>query len=111
MTTMHRNVVDYFVLMDGDDKKETIRVFAEDAAVIDDGHIYRDRAEILDWLAGAASEYTTTSTELSARNESRSASVVVRLEGNFPGGRVDLKHDFSFDPDGQVQRLEITVSG
>ena len=111
MTAMHRNVVDYFALMGGDDKKETIRVFADGAEVLDDGHLYRGRAEILEWLDGAASQYTTTSTELSAESTSRSASVVVRLEGNFPGGRADLKHDFSFDLDQRVLRLAITVSG
>ena len=110
MSTKHRSVVDYFAFINSDDKSKTIQVFASDAEVFDDGHTYRGRTEILRWLTGAATEYNTTSTELSATTTPNAASVTVRLEGDFPGGRVDLQHDFSLNTEDKVTRLTISVS-
>ena len=110
MTVMHNSVTDYFALIDSVDKRRTIQVFASDVEVVDDGRTYSGRAAILDWLSGAASEYTTTASELSSMITVNAASVVVRLEGNFPGGLIDLRHDFELDPEGLLTRLAIAAS-
>ena len=65
--------------------------------VIDDGSTYRGREEIVGWLTGQASEFTTTSTRLSADRTDRTVVVVTRVEGNFPGGRIDLRNVFTLD--------------
>ena len=100
-------VVDYFDRIDGADRTAVISSFAPEAQVTDDGHVYRGREEIAGWLTGAAAEYVTTSTVLSADTKGEEVTVVVRVEGNFPGGRVDLRHVFALDADGQIDALTI----
>ncbi|MCG2797667.1 MAG: nuclear transport factor 2 family protein [Cellulomonas sp.] len=102
-------VTRYFELMASPDKTRTVEVFSTDATVIDDGHTYRGHDAILGWLSGPASEFTTTSTRLSAEQTGTRALVVVRLEGDFPGGRVDLSYTFDHDPDGLIDSLTITT--
>ncbi|HEY0118957.1 MAG TPA: nuclear transport factor 2 family protein [Cellulomonas sp.] len=100
-------VREYFTRMDSSDKAQAIDVFTPDARVQDDGHSYRGHAEILGWLTGAASEYTFTSTWLSAQATENTATVVIRLEGSFPGGVVDLRYVFATTPDGRISALSI----
>lgn len=102
-------VTRYFELMAGPDKTRAVEVFGTDATVSDDGRTYRGRDAILGWLSGPASEFTTTSTRLSAEQTGTRALVVVRLEGDFPGGRVDLSYAFDQDPDGLIDSLTITA--
>jgi len=101
------SITEYFDLMEGSDKTRTIRVFAPDAQVTDDGHRYRGHDEILAWLSSVASEYVTTARQLSTAATDTGAIVVVRLEGNFPGGRVDLTHSFDLTLSGAIDRLAI----
>ena len=105
--SLPRVVHEYFDRMRGADKTGTVDLFAPDALVEDDGHSYRGRDEILGWLAGGASEYTYTSTWLSAEAGEDAATVVVRLEGDFPGGVVDLRYVFATTPDGRIGSLSI----
>ena len=100
-------VVDYFHLIDTADKASVVELFSPDAQVTDDGQTYRGRDEILGWLVGAASEFTTTSTQLSADRSEREISVVIRVQGNFPGGRVDLSNVFTLDQTGRITALSI----
>jgi hypothetical protein len=100
-------VVEYFTRMDGADKRATIGVFAPDATVTDDGHTYAGRAAILGWLGAAASEYTVTTTRLTAERTAAGALVTVRLAGDFPGGVVDLRHDFTLTGSGLISALVI----
>jgi ketosteroid isomerase-like protein len=99
----------YFDLMAGTDKAAVIDVFAPDAVVADDGRRYRGRAEILGWLTGAASEFTFTTTRVSAEQTGETTLVVNVLEGDFPGGRVELRYAFELTPDGLIRALSITV--
>ncbi|XVV15451.1 nuclear transport factor 2 family protein [Actinoplanes sp. CA-131856] len=77
--------------------------FAPDAVVVDDGHTYRGADEIRAFLTKAGSQYTYTT-------EIKGATVVYdvlhRLEGDFPGGVVDLHYLFELR-DGAITRLEI----
>ena len=108
-TTLPAVVADYFALSDRDDRAATMRVFAPDAHVTDDGHDYRGRDEILAWLNGPASEFETTSTRLSAEDVDGVTVVRNRLTGNFPGGQVDLRFAFTVDGSGLVRRLTISA--
>lgn len=100
-------VAAYFELMDAADKTPVVDVFSDDAVVKDDGHSYPGRESILGWLVGAASEYTTTSTLLSTHEDGSATVVLQLLEGNFPGGRVELVHTFLIGPDGEIEALTI----
>ena len=102
-------VAGYFALIDGADKRGIIDLFSPDAVVTDDGRSYRGRGEITRWLGTAASEYTVTSTRLSVESAGGVVTVTTRLEGNFPGGIVDLRNIFTLDAAGLITSLQITV--
>ena len=73
-----------------------VRLFSNDATVTDEGEERRGHAEIRAWQAGAVSKYvyTTEITSIEAPGPDRYI-VIGRLTGNFPGGTVDLKWDFT----------------
>lgn len=82
-------------------------VFTPDAVVVDDGRTYATTGEITDWLASAATEYTYTTTLTAARRDGDAHYVVVNhLEGDFPGGQVDLNFRFTLR-DGRISALTI----
>lgn len=108
-TSVPAVVDDYFALLDSGDRVQTVRTFSADARVTDDGTTYRGHDEIRSWLSGAAGEYTYTSTRLSAETSGRAVGVVVHLVGDFPGGEVDLRHDFTLDAAGLIDGLTIAV--
>jgi len=99
----------YFARLNDADKRAAINVFSPDAVVTDDGHTYRGHEGILRWLGSAASEYSFTSTRLSTRITGASVTVTTRLEGNFPGGIIDLRNIFTLDAAGLITILLITV--
>jgi hypothetical protein len=66
----------------------------------DDGHEFAGTDEIRRWLATAASEFTFTRTLVSAEaTEAGRWLVVNHLEGDFPGGVVDLCYEFAVGGD------------
>ena len=82
-------------------------LLAANAVVTDDGKTYQGADEIRAWLVGAASEYTyTTSVTGVAIVDSRHYDVLHHLEGDFPGGVVDLHYRFTLDG-GSISRLVI----
>ena len=80
------------------DTEAELRLFAHDIAVIDDGGAHFGLDDVRAWLEGAATEYEYTFRVLGIEDgtDERSHNVVAtaRLEGNFPGGRVDLRYRF-----------------
>lgn len=81
---------------------------APEATVTDDGHTYEGQAAIRRWLEREGSQYTYTTTPLGAeRHGPDEYTVVQRLEGDFPGGKVDLRFRFVLDTDGRISRLVI----
>ena len=88
---------------DAHDRHDTdvaLSAFAPDAAVFDDGNDFHGTDEIRTWLTTAASEYTFTRTLVSADVVDDDTWVVVNhLEGNFPGGVVDLRYKFTLRGD------------
>ena len=70
--------------------------YTTDGVAVDEGHTYNGPDEIRAWLAGAASEYTYTSTLIRAAAIDESHyDVLYRLEGDFPGSVVDLHFRFT----------------
>ena len=99
----------YFELMEESDKSLVLSVFAPDAIVLDDGHRYVGHQEIHRWLTGPASEFTTTSTWLSAEQTADTSSAKIRLAGDFPGSPVTLHYRLTMDTRGQIDSLAITA--
>ena len=83
---------------DAHDRRDTataISAFAPDAKVVDDGQEYLGTEAIREWLSTAASEYTFTRSLIRAEDTGGDTWLVVNhLEGNFPGGEVDLRYQF-----------------
>ena len=85
---------------DRHDTDDALSAFTPDAAVFDDGRHFHGIDEIRTWLTTAASEYTFTRTLVSADVVDDDTWVVVNhLEGNFPGGVVDLRYKFILSGD------------
>jgi ketosteroid isomerase-like protein len=78
------------------DADTAIATFTADAVVTDEGDTHHGREEIRTWLGSTASEYTYT-TEFTGATKTGQArfDVVQHLEGNFPGGEVDLHFRFA----------------
>lgn len=89
------------------DVATALSTFTADAAVTDEGHTFRGREAIGNWLGNAGSEYTfTTEFTGATTTDAVHIDVVQRLEGNFPGGVADLHYRFTLDGD-LISRLVI----
>ncbi|WP_019144269.1 nuclear transport factor 2 family protein [Aeromicrobium massiliense] len=71
-----------------------IRAFTPDAVVTDDGRTFRGTEEVLDFLRRGGGEFTYTSEVVGAERGDGHWVAVVHLEGDFPGGVVDLRYRF-----------------
>lgn len=90
------------------DAERELACYAENATVTDEGHTCRGLAEIRAWLGRAASEYTYTSELTAVRQDDAERWTAVRhLEGNFPGGVVDLRYRYTLK-DERITNLTIT---
>lgn len=73
-----------------------LSAFAPDATVTDENRTYQGTEAIRRWLDTAATEFTYTRTFVKAEQTSPSTWVVAHhLEGDFPGGRVDLRYRYT----------------
>jgi ketosteroid isomerase-like protein len=98
----------YLDAHDRHDTQATLSAFAPDAKVTDDGQNYLGADQIRDWLAKTASEFNYTRTFVSATMvDDDTWFVVNHLEGNFPGGVVDLRYRFVLTG-GLISELVIT---
>ncbi|MET9268136.1 nuclear transport factor 2 family protein [Kribbella sp. NPDC003557] len=87
---------------------DLLSAFAAGATVVDDdGTTYTGHDEIHRWREAEASEYTYT-VEISHVEKFDDSQYVVtnHLEGDFPGGVVDIIYRFTL-ADGLIARLEI----
>jgi hypothetical protein len=97
----------YLEAHDRRDTDAALSEFAPDAHVLDDGHEYRGLDAIRGWLARASTQFTYTRTFLDAHAEAANLWIVTnRLEGDFPGGVVDLRYRFTL-VDGLIADLAI----
>jgi hypothetical protein len=86
---------------------QAIERYTADATVTDEGRTYTGPEEIRAWLARSATEFTYTIEMIgAAKNDDNHYDVVHHLEGNFPGGTVDLHFRFTLR-DGKIARLVI----
>jgi hypothetical protein len=88
-----------------------VACFSDDAVVVDEDQEWRGRPKIRDWREGVATayEYTVEVRGAAPRGQVDGLErhdVYTHLEGNFPGGTVDLTYRFGLR-DGHIARLEI----
>ncbi|MFF3378536.1 nuclear transport factor 2 family protein [Streptomyces sp. NPDC002680] len=89
------------------DTAAAITAFTGDATVTDDGRTYEGIAAIERWLGRAATEFTYTVELTGAQRTDAARFVAVQhLEGDFPGGTVDLRYRFALRG-GLIERLVI----
>lgn len=82
------------------DAERELACYAEHATVTDEGRTYRGLVEIRAWLGRAASEYTWTSELVAVRQDAADRwTAVHHLEGDFPGGVVDLRYRYTLADD------------
>ncbi|MFE4214971.1 nuclear transport factor 2 family protein [Streptomyces sp. NPDC056844] len=82
--------------------------FAPEATVTDDGRTCQGADAIRRWLEQATTEYTYTTTPVGAeRDDPGRYTVVQHLEGDFPGGVVDLRYRFVLDSHELISELTI----
>lgn len=106
-TELPELITTYLAAHQARDLDPALACYAEDAVTVDDGHTYRGKQEIRDWLAGAAAEYTYTTELVAAQHIDADHYVAVQhLEGDFPGGTVDLRFRFTLR-DNRIAELVI----
>jgi hypothetical protein len=92
---------------DGHDVDTALATFTKDAVVHDEDQEWVGHEQIRQWLVKTSSEYTFTRTLLGMEPSGTDSWLVRnRLEGNFPGGIVDLRYEFTVDG-GLISRLSI----
>ena len=107
MTELPDVVARYQAAHDRGDVDTAAAAFTPDATVQDDGREYRGRDEIRHWLAKTSTEFSYTRTLTGATAiDAQSWLVINHLEGNFPGGVVDLRYRFVLAQD-LIAELEI----
>ena len=104
-------ISEYLAASDRGDTEAVVRCFTEDAVVVDEGREWQGTAAIRRWRATVATayQYTVQVTGAESPGEADDAErhhVHVHLEGNFPGGEVDLTDRFALHA-GRIARLEI----
>lgn len=100
-------IATYYAAAGSGDTETVVSCFTADARVRDDGHDYRGHDQIRAWRDGLASAftYTTEITGIETVSETEFA-VLTHLEGNFPGGVVDLRQQFTLSR-GLIDQLVI----
>ena len=108
-------ISEYLAASDRGDDEAVVRCFAQDAVVVDEGRQWRGTAPIRRWHATVATayQYTVQVTGAKALGQADGAErhdVHLHLEGNFPGGQVDLTDRFALRG-GRIASLEIVPAG
>ena len=76
------------------------RAFDPDAVVTDEGHTFRGATQVREFLEKAGGQYTYTTDLVGAERVDDDPWVAVnRLEGDFPGGVVELRYAFTLVDD------------
>jgi hypothetical protein len=97
----------YLAAHDGRETEQALTAFTSGARVVDEDREYRGADAIRQWLTTAGSGFTYTRTFLSAESTGDHRWLVVnRLDGDFPGGTVELRYQFTLEGD-QISALEI----
>lgn len=98
----------YQAAHDRRDVEAALEVFSVDAVVHDEDEDWVGTDQIRQWLTRTSTKYTVTRTLLDVEPAGTNAWLVRnRLEGNFPGGVVDLRYEFALDDGGNISSLSI----
>jgi uncharacterized protein (TIGR02246 family) len=96
----------YIASLNSRDPEELLALFTPDAVVVDEGETWRGTSEITTWVVDIAFRFQYNAEVLSVETTGDGDYIArVRLEGNFPGGTVELKVRFDVDED-RIRRLE-----
>ncbi len=107
MTELPEVVRRYQDAHDRRDTETALGTFTPDAIVTDEGHTYRGPVEIGDWLSRASVKFNYTRTLTACAEVGDDTWLVTnRLEGDFPGGVVELRYRFVIS-EGRVAELHI----
>src|SRR3954453_13763690 len=83
----------YLAAHEARDADAALRAFTPTAVVVDDGMTYRGTEEIRSFLSKAGAEFTSTPPLAGAQRAGDAHWVAIKhLEGDFPGGVVDLRY-------------------
>jgi len=82
------------------------RCFTGDAVVKDEGRTHTGLAAIKQWKAEISAKYTYTCEPFRFERTGDTSIVSCHLEGNFPGGKADLRFFFRLER-GKIASLEI----
>lgn len=97
-TTLPGVIERYQRAHDAGDTSAALAAFTASAVVVDDGHTARGHDEIRDWLSRSSSEFTWTRTLIEASSTGPGKWLIAQnLVGDFPGGTVDLRYEFTLD--------------
>ena len=106
-TELPRTITDYLTAHRTRDVDTAISCFTNDAAVTDEGKTRNGTSDIRTWLERSASEYTYTTELIGAeKTDDEHYTAINHLEGDFPGGVVDLHFRFTLR-DGRIASLVI----
>jgi hypothetical protein len=96
MTTVPDVISRYYAAAAANDLDTLIGCFTADAHVLDEGRDYHGVSEIRTWRESVASQFSYT-TEITGTKQTGDREYVVstHLEGDFPGGVVDLDQRFT----------------
>ena len=104
-------ISEYLAASDGGNVDAIVMCFTEDAVVLDEDHQWRGHAGIRQWRERVATAYEYTVEVLGADalgqvDGVERHDVYTHLEGNFPGGTVDLTDRFGLRDD-RIATLQI----
>jgi len=86
----------YFDAQSARDFDALVGLFTKDGVVYDEGKMWEGACGIREWREKAASTYQYTTEVLEWRRvDENEYEAEVRLEGNFPGGVVELEYRFT----------------
>ena len=107
-------ISDYFAASHHRDLDALMACFTDDAVVLDEGHKWRGHGGIRQWWEEVATVYEYTVDVLAADTLGQADGVQrhdvhTHLEGNFPGGTVDLTNRFAVR-DERIASLQIVPS-
>ena len=89
------------------DAEALARCFTNSAVVKDEGRTHNGIAEIKQWKSETSKKYTYTCEPIRMEQKDGTTIVTCHLEGNFPGGKADLRFFFRLER-GKIANLEIT---
>jgi ketosteroid isomerase-like protein len=92
-------VARYLKAAESRDIDTLVTCFTEGATVVDEGETYRGRDAIRAWREALASTFTYTVEVTGTEAVGDEYRVTTHIEGDFPGGVVDLTYRFRLDGD------------